>query len=397
MTDKTLIGGPIRILRLLSRMNVGGPSIHVINLTRSLADHGFETRLVVGEPPLIEGSMIPLARQEGIEPRIIAGLTREIDPVRDAAAFAAIVSEIREFRPHIVETHTAKAGLLGRVAAVACGVPVTAHTFHGNVFEGYFSSAGTCGIMFAERILSRLSDLIIALSPGQRKAILDRLRLPKSEKVRVVPLGLDLSSFLHLPRRTGEWRRAAGIPENACLMGLVARLVPVKNHLGLMAAFRRLASEHERLHLAIVGGGELEAELRRWVLASGLAGRIHLTGIVQPIGQVYADLDVLVLTSRNEGTPLVLIEALAAGCPVAATAVGGVPELLSGVNGARLLGIDQETLVSDLRSVLSGLESLQHAAACNRGLMQRRFPIDTLAETMAGLYRGILRRRIRPS
>ena len=113
MTDKTLIGGPIRILRLLSRMNVGGPSIHVINLTRSLADHGFETRLVVGEPPLIEGSMIPLARQEGIEPRIIAGLTREIDPVRDAAAFAAIVSEIREFRPHIVETHTAKPGCWG--------------------------------------------------------------------------------------------------------------------------------------------------------------------------------------------------------------------------------------------------------------------------------------------
>ena len=397
MTDEALTGGPIRVLRLLSRMNVGGPSIHVINLTRSLAGHGFETRLVVGEPPMIEGSMIPLARREGVQPCIISGLTRDIDPVHDAAAFASLLAVIREFRPHIVETHTAKAGLLGRMAAVACGVPVTVHTFHGTVFEGYFSSAGTCGIIFAERILSRLSDLIIALSDGQRDEILSRLRLAKPDKVRVVPLGLDLSSFLQLPRRTGGWRRVAGIPEDACLMGVVARLVPVKNHLGLLSAFRRLASEHEKLHLAIVGGGELESDIRQWVQNSGLADRVHLTGIVQPIGQVYADLDLLVLASKNEGTPLVLIEALSAGCPVAATAVGGVPELLSGVKGARLLGIDQETLVADLRTVLGGLAALQHAAASGRNLMQSRFPIDELAETMAGLYRGILHRRGRPA
>lgn len=394
MTDRPGTSGPpVRVLRLLSRMNVGGPSIHVINLTRGLAPWGFETRLLVGDPPMVEGSMIPLARQEGIDPGIIPGLTREIRPFGDLGALAAIVAEIRRYRPHVVETHTAKAGLLGRLAAVLCGVPVTAHTFHGTVFEGYFTPAGTCGILAVERLLARLSDLIIALSPGQRREILARLRPVEPGKVRVVPLGLDLTPFLPLSRKPGSWRRRVGVPDDACLIGIVARLVPVKNHLGLLEAFARLAAENEHLHLAIVGGGELEEELRRRVAALGLERRIHLTGIVQPIGQVYADLDLLVLPSRNEGTPLVLIESLASGCPVAATAVGGVPELLEGTGGSRLLGTGPEALVAGLRETLRDLGRLARAAEEERHLMQRRFPIETLAGTMARIYREALRRR----
>ncbi|HEY9069325.1 MAG TPA: glycosyltransferase [Candidatus Ozemobacteraceae bacterium] len=383
----------VRVLRLLSRMNVGGPSIHVINLTRGLAPWGFETRLLVGDPPRIEGSLIPLARREGIDINIVSGLTREIRPLGDLGALLSIIGEIRRFRPHVVETHTAKAGLLGRLAAVACGVPVTAHTFHGTLFEGYFTPAGTCGILAVERILARLSDLIIALSPGQRREILARLRPSDPRKVRVVPLGLDLTPFLPLPRRPGDWRRAAGIPDQACLIGIVARLVPVKNHLGLLDAFARLAAENERLHLAIVGGGELGDELRRRVTMLGLENRVHLAGIVQPIGQVYADLDLLVLPSRNEGTPLVLIESLASGCPVAATAVGGVPELLEGTSGSHLLGTGPDALVTGLRESIRDLGRLSRAAEAERQLMQRRFPIETLAGSMARMYRDALSRR----
>lgn len=386
--------GPVRVLRLLSRMNVGGPSIQVINLTQILDRFGFETRLMVGEPPEIEGNMIPLAERAGIRPRIIPRLTREVNPLNDAVAFASIVAEIRSFRPHIVETHTAKAGLLGRIAAVACGVPITVHTFHGTIFEGYFSPVASRAVIMAERILARFTDLIIALTPGQRAEILSHLPLVRPGKVSVVPLGLDLSKFLAMPRRTGRWRRSVGIPEAACLLGVVARLVPIKNHLRLLEAFHTLASEDSSLHLAIVGGGELESEIRRRIHELRLDGRVHMPGIVQSIEQVYADMDLLVLPSRNEGAPLVLMEALAGGCPVAVTPVGGVPELLADIDGARLLGPDPRTLAADLRKTLDGLDQLRASTEARRNSIPERVSNSALGETMAGLYRGLLARKM---
>lgn len=386
--------GPIRVLRLLSRMNVGGPSIQVINLTKLLDRRGFESRLIVGEPPAIEGSMIPLAEEAGVRPVIVPSLTRDLNPLKDAAAFAAIVAEIRSFRPHIVETHTAKAGVLGRIAALACGVPLTVHTFHGTVFEGYFSPAGSRAVITVERILARFTDLIIALTPGQRNEILAQLPQVKSSKVRVVPLGLDLSKFLSMPRKTGAWRREAGIPESACLLGVVARLVPIKNHLGLLEAFRRLAFEDSSLHLAIVGGGELEPGIARRIRELGLVGRVHMTGIVHSVERVYADLDLLVLPSKNEGAPLVLMEALAGGCPLAVTAVGGVPEMVSDIEGARLLGGDPDTLVSDLRKALDELDQMRASAEARRGSIPARVSNEEFGKTMAELYRSLLARKM---
>lgn len=386
--------GPIRILRILSRMNVGGPSVQVINQTRLLDGFGFETRLLVGEPPAMEGSMIPQAKFAGVIPRVIPHLTRQVNPLNDVVAFASIVSEIRSFRPHIVQTHTAKAGLLGRIAAMACGVPLTVHTFHGTIFEGYFSPAGNCAVSLAERLLARFTDLIIALTPGQRSEILSHLPLVRPDKVRVVPLGLDLSKFLAMPRRTGFWRRSAGIPDAACLLGIVARLVPIKNHLGLLEAFHKLASEDSSLYLAIVGGGELEPEIRRRIHELHLDGRVHMSGIVHSIEQVYADLDLLVLPSRNEGAPLVLMEALAGGCPVAVTAVGGAPELVSDIEGARLLGSSPQALVADLRKTLDELDLMRAATEARRNSIPARVSNEALGKTMADLYRGFLARKM---
>lgn len=385
---------PIRVLRLLSRMNVGGPSIQVINLTQLLDRRGYESRLIVGSPPEIEGSMIPLAEKAGIRPVIIPSLAREPHPLKDAAAFASVVAEIRSFRPHIVETHTAKVGMLGRIAALACRVPLTVHTFHGTVFEGYFSPAGSRAVILAERMLARFTDLIIALTPGQRAEILGHLPGVKPDKVRVVPLGLDLSTFLATPRKTGAWRREIGVPESARLLGVVARLVPIKNHLGLLEAFRTLACDDPSLHLAIVGGGELEAAITRKVHDLRLEGRVHMTGIVHAVERVYADLDLLVLPSRNEGAPLVLMEALAAGCPLAVTAVGGVPELISGIEGARLLGTEPDALVAGLRSALGELDSMRSAAEARRASIPARVSNEQLGKTMDELYRSLLARKM---
>lgn len=385
---------PIRVLRLLSRMNVGGPSIQVINLTQLLDRRGYESRLIVGSPPEIEGSMIPLAEKAGIRPVIIPSLARELHPLKDAAAFASIVAEIRSFRPHIVETHTAKVGMLGRIAALACRVPLTVHTFHGTVFEGYFSPAGSRAVTLAEQMLARFTDLIIALTPGQRTEILGHLLGVRSGKVRVVPIGLDLSRFLSIPRRTGAWRREVGIPESACLLSVVARLVPIKNHLGLLEAFHRLASEDPSLHLAIVGGGELESAITRRIHDLRLESRVHMAGIVHAVERAYADTDLLVLPSRNEGAPLVLMEALAAGCPLAVTAVGGVPELVTGIEGARLLETEPDALVTGLRKALGELDLMRSVAEARRASIPARVSNEQLGKTMDELYRSLLARKV---
>ncbi|MFZ2959736.1 MAG: glycosyltransferase [Candidatus Ozemobacteraceae bacterium] len=424
---------PIRVLRLLSRMNVGGPSLHVLHLTRELDRRGFETRLAVGEPRAIEGSMIGLARDLGVEPIIIPGLDRPIDPLKDLRAFAEILRLIIDFRPDIVHTHTAKAGILGRMAAVMCRVPVIVHTFHGHVFEGYFEKGVSRGIIGLERVLARLSDLIITLSPFLREDLLRYLRIPRSEKVRVVPLGLDLSSFLlavrHKERKDNmpsilenseseacfaaeevrgsaaipniaenmvpqmPWRDGLGLPAESILLGIVARLVPVKNHCGLLDAFALLARKDARLHLAIVGGGECEEEIRKSVERHGLLGRVHLTGIESSIQRVYADLDLLVLASHNEGTPVVLIEALATGCPVAATDVGGVRELLDGGRLGAILRKNPAGFFEDLEGALRRLPQLEWAAHLGRLEIQDRFRIDHLVDHVADLYGEVLQRR----
>lgn len=384
---------PIRVLRLLSRMNVGGPSLHVLHLARDLERLGFRTRLAVGQPQEIEGSMIDLAQAAQLDLAIIPGLDRPIEPWRDFTAFANIVRQIRHYRPHIVHTHTAKAGILGRLAATLCRVPVVVHTFHGHVFTGYFDQLASRAIVSLERFLARLTDVIITLTPNLREDLIRRLRLSRPEKVRVIPLGLDLERFLNTPRRPGTFRAALGLPPEAILLGVVARLVPVKNHLGIIDVFSNLAGDLPNLHLAIVGGGEMEGEIRARIAARRLESRVHLTGIAKEIEGVYADLDLLVLASRNEGTPVVLIEALAAGCPVAATDVGGVTEVLEEGRLGGLVRPDFKGFRQDLRRIIGELPERTRQALAYREPVARRFSVDNLVRSVAGLYGEVLARR----
>ncbi len=376
-------------------MNVGGPSLHVLYLSRDLTPFGFETRLAVGEPAKVEGSMIPLCEANGIKPVIIPSLNRPIDLVRDIRAFLGIVNQIRDFRPHIVHTHTTKAGILGRLAAIVCRVPVIAHTFHGHVFEGYFSPVVSRGIVSFERFLARLSDAIITLSPGLREDFLSRMRIPRNDKVHVVPLGLELGKFLKTPRRTGTFRKSLGIPERAGLLGVVARLVPVKNHQGILRVFSRLVPKIPDLHLAFIGGGELETDIRREIRALGLGGRVHLTGIIHDIEAVYSDLDLLLLASFNEGTPVVIIEALSGGCPVASTPVGGVREILEGGILGTMIRPDEPGMAADLVSLLPRLLEAESRMQAARKRVSDKFGIPNLVGKVAEIYGGILRKRFR--
>jgi glycosyltransferase involved in cell wall biosynthesis len=316
----------IRILRLFSRLNIGGPSVHVILLSAGLRAHGYQTRLVVGQEGEREGNLLALAEERGVSCAQMNGLGREIHLLADLAVILRLRRLMREFRPVIVHTHTAKAGVVGRLAARLAGVPIVVHTFHGHVLRGYFGPVKTALFRGLERWLGRSTHALLAVSEAVKQDLVG-FGVAPSAKIRVVPLGLELEPLAGaLPR--GVLRGLAGVPAAATLVGMVGRLVPIKDIPTFLEAAAILHKSLPGCHFAIVGDGQERAllEARAWDL--GLSDLVHFLGWRRDMDAVYGDLDLVVNSSLNEGTPVALIEALAAGRPVVATRVGGTPDLL---------------------------------------------------------------------
>ncbi len=384
----------IRVMRLLSRMNVGGPSRHVVNLVKAMPGLGYETRLLAGVPESAEGSMLAWAEAQGVMPGIVEHLDRPVMPLSDFVAFQQIVREIKEFQPHVMHTHTTKAGILGRLAAVLCGVPAIFHTYHGFVFSGYFSEPVSQFVVGIERFLAGVTDRLITLTPGLAEELASRLKLSGTRKIATVPLGLDLTKNLALPRKSTGWRHSIGLRATDFVIGIVARLVPVKNHEMLLRAFARLTKSQTNLQLIIAGGGELENELRRISSQLDIAEQVHFCGISDCIEEVYSDIDLLVLSSRNEGTPVVVIEALASGCPVAATDVGGVAEILESGRNGFILPVDPEGFARGLEDAVKVCRSQNYSHSdAFRNSWVEKYSVKTLAERLDAIYRKTLRLR----
>ena len=328
--------GKVRLLRLITRLNAGGPARHVVSLSRGLQDKGYETLLVSGEAARGENDLSALAAQEGVPLRRISTLSREIDPLADTASLISLRALVREFDPHIVATHTAKAGLVGRLAVrventlrSAQARIRTVHTFHGNVLSGYFPSWKENAFRWVEQRLARnASDAIVVLSAEQRAEIVDRFRVAPAENVYVMPLGLDLSSFEKLPPR-GAFRSELGFGDDAFVVGIVGRIAPIKNHEMFVQAAARTLHAVPKSRFVVIGDGEGAGNLRRLAASLHLAEAIRFVGFRTDLASVYSGLDAVALTSRNEGTPLSLIEAMACGKPVVATDVGGVRDILT--------------------------------------------------------------------
>jgi glycosyltransferase involved in cell wall biosynthesis len=377
----------IRVARVIARLNVGGPAIHVCNLTSRLPEP-FASRLYVGDVGPDEHEMSDVVRREGVAPIRVAGLGRAIRAV-DAMALWNLTRELKKFRPHIVHTHTAKAGALGRLAARALGVPIVVHTFHGHVLDGYFNPLVTRTFLSIERALGHLTDAIITLSPRQRSDIVDRYRIAPSRKVHVVPLGFDFSQLDRVHERRGELRRELSVGEGTPLIASIGRLTAIKDHRLLLEAFRLVRAD---AHLLIVGGGEQEADLRSLTRDMGLTARVHFLGFRSDLDRILADTAIVALTSRNEGTPVALIEGLAAGCMTVSTAVGGVEDVLEGGRWGRLVRSRSPTDFSgaleaalDARSALGESELLARKAYA-----RERFGVFRLIQDHVALYRNLL-------
>ncbi len=381
---------PIRVMNIIARLNVGGPAIHVTLLTEKLGAPTYESTLVTGMIGADEGDMQYYAEAHGVHPVIIPELGRSLHPLRDLITVWKVYRLIRQYQPDVVHTNTAKAGFVGRVAAWLAGVPVIVHTFHGHVFRGYFSPTTTRVFILLERITARMSDTVITLTEGLRHELADEYRIARKSKITVLPLGLDLQPFAASVRKNGAFRREYDIPANAPLIGIVGRLVPVKNHALFLDAAARVRAQKPAARFLIVGDGDERAAIEAQVDALGLRDAVVFTGWVRDVAPVYADLDVNVISSVNEGTPVSVIEALTAGCPVVATAVGGLPDLLDqGELGALVPSGDVDALATALIDALDHPPDPEPA----RALMLDRYGIDRLARDLDSLYRGLLAKK----
>lgn len=380
-------GDPIKVMRIIARLNVGGPAIHTILLTDRMKREGFATTLVAGVTGPDEGDMLDLAARNGVEPVIMPTLGRELSPANDVRTIFQLYRLMRRERPDVVHTHTAKAGTVGRIAARLARVPVVVHTFHGHVLSGYFSPLKTRFFIQIERLLARATDRILVLGEPQLRDIRG-FGIGRAEQFQCVPLGLELREFLDAARLRGQLRRELGIAAETPLVGIVARLVPIKGHGLFLKAAKEVAAVRPDARFLIIGDGELRKHLEGEARSLGIADRVLFTGFRSDLPAIYADLDVVALSSFNEGLPVTIIEALAAGRPVVATDVGAVRDLIvPGETGWLVPAGQHESLA---RGILRLLEYPEHAlrlGEAGRGHVYPRLSIDRLVGDLATLYR----------
>jgi glycosyltransferase involved in cell wall biosynthesis len=310
--------------------------------------------------------------------------------MRDVVSLGKLVRLFRRLRPDIVHTHTAKAGTLGRLAARLAGVPRSVHTFHGHVLEGYFSPAATSFFLRIERALARGTDRIITVSPRLRLALL-AMQIGRPEQVEVVPLGLDLDRFLRMPTGQGDLRPSLRVPAGAPLLGIVGRLVPIKDHPTLLQALTLLPDGDQAPHLLVVGDGERREELEQLAHRLGLGSRVHFLGWRDDLETILSGLDVVICSSKNEGTPVALIEAMAAGVPVLSTDVGGVGDLVThGETGWLVPPADPSALARGIERLLRDPALRRRLAAGARPVVLERHDVKGLIHRMETLYEGVM-------
>jgi glycosyltransferase involved in cell wall biosynthesis len=388
---------PIRVLRVIARLNMGGPALHVAYLAAGLAERGYETTLVAGRLAPGEDSMAFVADELGVEVERIDELHREISPVRDALAILRLARLIRRVRPHILHTHTAKAGAVGRLAALLAGgarPPIVVHTFHGHVLRGYFDPLRTAGFRALERWLARSSTALVAVSPQVRDDLV-ALGIAPRERFAVVRLGIELEKRVAAERDgRGESRRVLGIGPDRFAIGWIGRMTGVKRTQDVLRAFRRLRDRGVDACLCMIGDGPDRPAVERYAHELGIMRDTLFLGYQEDVAPFYAAFDAMILPSINEGTPVSAIEALAAGRPVVATRVGGVPDVVrEGEDGFLVEAGDVEGLADRLARLAADPELRERLGAAGRARVVPRYSVERLVDDMDLLYRSLLQTR----
>jgi glycosyltransferase involved in cell wall biosynthesis len=385
---------PVRILRVIARLNMGGPALHVAYLSAGLAERGYETTLVAGTLARGEESMAHVAEELDVPVVTLPELSREIAPLQDTRATLELRRLIRELRPHILHTHTAKAGAIGRVAAMLAGSarpPIVVHTFHGHVLRGYFGPVRSTFFRLLERRLAHASTALVAVSPEVRDDLV-ALGVAPRERFTVIRLGIELEQRVRAGENGRvEARRLMGIPPERFGVGWIGRMTGVKRLDDVLLAFKRLCEQDVDACLCLVGDGPDREQVERQAHRLGIMRRSLFLGYQEDVAGYYAAFDAFVLPSGNEGTPVTTIEALAGGRPVVATRVGGLPDVVrDGRDGFLVDPGAVDDLADRLARLARDPDLRRRMGESGRARVLERYSVRRLLDDVDSLYRRLL-------
>ena len=394
-----------KVLRILNRFNLGGPTYNAAYLSKYMSPD-FETLLIGGANSKTEKNSEYIVRDLGLEPLIIPEMKREINPINDFIAFQKIKKIIRDFKPDIVHTHASKAGALGRRAAFSEKVPVILHTFHGHVFDSYFNNYISGFYKNLERKLAEKSTQIIAVSDLQKEELSNKFEICSAEKITVIPLGFDLQRFYDdMDKKRIDFRKKYLIDDDEIAIGIIGRVVPIKNHSLFLKSIKYiLENSSKKIRAFIIGDGEsrkaTEEEAKSLNIdfitenEIGRKSTLTFTSWIQEIDHVMAGLDIVALTSLNEGTPVSLIEAKAANKPIVTTNAGGIRNFLEHNKSALLSEInDEPAFMKNLLLLVENEIYRQTIANCGSELIKEKFHYTRLVNDMTCLYNRLLNRQ----
>lgn len=388
-----------KVLRIINRFNLGGITYNVSYLSKFLPET-YETVLIGGPEEQGEESSLYIPEYLGLNPRIIEELRRSINPLSDYFAYRKIKKIIRQFKPDIVHTHASKAGAVGRLAAAHCNVPIIVHTFHGHVFHGYFGSFKTTIFKNIERYLGKKTTAIVAISNAQKKELTKIHAICPPEKMQVIPLGFDLNRFTE--NQTGKrqvFREKYKLNADDIAIGIIGRLAPIKNHYLFIDAIEHLVKNSDRKIAAfIIGDGETKEALLAYAKEKKLSysliaddkKRIQFTSWIKQVDGALAGLDLVCLTSKNEGTPVSLIEAQAASKYIITTNVGGIQDILHPDCGLLSDADDAEAYKKNLLYAVTHFEEVNKKAGVASAEVIRKFSYSRLCKDMDDLYKKLL-------
>jgi glycosyltransferase involved in cell wall biosynthesis len=389
-----------KILRIINRFNLGGITYNVSYLSKYLPNE-YETLLIGGPEEDGEESSLFIPESLGLKPIIIPELKRSVNPFSDFLAYKKIKKIIKEYKPDIVHTHASKAGAIGRLAAWRCHVPVIVHTFHGHVFKGYFSGFKTNIFKAIERFLSKRSGAIIAISDIQKKELTQEYKVCEAKKTHVIKLGFDLNRFLEgKQEKRNAFRTKYFVAENEIAIGIIGRLAPIKNHYLFIEAIDHVSKNTTvKIKAFIVGDGETKNELISFIKNKGLTystepnkdALFTFTSWIKEVDVALAGLELVCLTSKNEGTPVSLIEAQAAGKFIITTNVGGIKDILNPNCGVLSEANDPETYLKNLLYVVTNFAEISKNANTASKAVIDEFSYTRLCKEMDLLYKTLLK------
>lgn len=391
-----------KVLRIINRFNLGGITYNVAYLTKYIS-RDFETLLIGGAEEKGEESSLHITENLGLQPLIIPELQRAVSFKSDVAAYNRIKLIIKEFKPDIVHTHASKAGAVGRLAAIHCKVPVIVHTFHGHVFHSYFGKGKTFFFKSIEKYLARRTDAIIAISDIQKKEITETFSVCAPEKAHVIPLGFDLERFTsNQEQKREEFRKKYSINNNELAIGIIGRLAPVKNHELFIDAIEYAKNNtSKKIRAFIIGDGETRSGLETYIHSKKLkyskepAERklFCFTSWIKNVDWALSGLDIVALSSKNEGTPVSLIEAQAAGKLIVTTNVGGTSDIMGKESGFLCNPDNPQEFKDNLLTAINNFETLSTKVANNRETILKKFSYTRLVHDVENLYRQLLEQK----